>query len=71
MAQDIEYLLNKALNLPLSPGVYIMRDVGGKVIYVGKSRALKNRVSQYIIKIVHKRDHPCVFCGLVSVHEIL
>ncbi|MBQ7820689.1 MAG: excinuclease ABC subunit UvrC [Clostridia bacterium] len=40
-------LLEKALTLPLSPGVYIMRDRNGKVIYVGKSRALKNRVSQY------------------------
>ncbi|MBQ7968604.1 MAG: excinuclease ABC subunit UvrC [Clostridia bacterium] len=47
MAQNIEYLLEKALSLPLSPGVYIMRDENGKVVYVGKSRALKNRVSQY------------------------
>ena len=48
--QDIEYLLNKALKLPLSPGVYIMRDEKRSVIYVGKSRALKNRVSQYFRK---------------------
>ncbi len=40
-------LLEKANTLPLSPGVYIMRDRSGKVIYVGKSRKLKNRVSQY------------------------
>ena len=40
-------LREKAAALPLSPGVYIMKDKGGKVIYVGKSRALKNRVSQY------------------------
>ena len=40
-------LLEKANTLPLCPGVYIMRDRGGKVIYVGKSRKLKNRVSQY------------------------
>jgi excinuclease ABC subunit C len=42
-----EELLQKANALPLCPGVYLMRDRGGKVIYVGKSRKLKNRVSQY------------------------
>ena len=40
-------LKERALALPLKPGVYIMRDVRGKVIYVGKAKALKNRVSQY------------------------
>ena len=40
-------LLQKANGLPLCPGVYIMRDRSGKVIYVGKSAKLKNRVSQY------------------------
>ena len=40
-------LLEKANSLPLSSGVYLMRDKNGKVIYVGKSRKLKNRVSQY------------------------
>ena len=40
-------LLEKANALPLCAGVYIMRDRSGKVIYVGKSRKLKNRVSQY------------------------
>ncbi|MGM9680955.1 MAG: excinuclease ABC subunit UvrC [Eubacteriales bacterium] len=40
-------LREKANRLPLSPGVYIMHGAGDKVIYVGKSKALKNRVSQY------------------------
>lgn len=43
----IKTLRKKAMNLPLEPGVYLMRDKGGKVIYVGKAKALKNRVSQY------------------------
>ncbi|MBQ4066865.1 MAG: excinuclease ABC subunit UvrC [Clostridia bacterium] len=43
----IEYLRKKAALLPRSPGVYIMENREGKVIYVGKSRALKNRVSSY------------------------
>jgi excinuclease ABC subunit C len=33
--------------LPLEPGVYIMRDRKGRVIYVGKARKLRNRVRQY------------------------
>ncbi|MBR2721945.1 MAG: excinuclease ABC subunit UvrC [Clostridia bacterium] len=40
-------LLQKANTLPLTFGVYLMKDRHGKVIYVGKSRKLKNRVSQY------------------------
>ncbi len=40
-------LFEKAQLLPLLPGVYIMKNRDGTVIYVGKSRALKNRVSQY------------------------
>lgn len=40
-------LLQKANALPLRPGVYIMKNAAGSVIYVGKSRKLKNRVSQY------------------------
>ncbi len=50
MEHNLEYLSEKACGLPLSPGVYIMRDKNRKVIYVGKSRALKNRVSQYFRK---------------------
>lgn len=42
-----EELLQKANTLPLCSGVYVMRDGQGRVIYVGKSRKLKNRVSQY------------------------
>ena len=42
-------LKDKALTLPLVPGVYIMRDKSDKVIYVGKAKKLKNRVSQYFV----------------------
>jgi len=44
---EMKALLEKANSLPLRPGVYIMKNAAGTVIYVGKSRKLKNRVSQY------------------------
>lgn len=40
-------LLEKAKSLPQTPGIYIMRGANGEVIYVGKSKALKNRVMSY------------------------
>ena len=46
-AMCFDELKEKALSLPLAPGVYIMRDKTDKVIYVGKAKKLKNRVSQY------------------------
>ena len=42
-----EALAEKLKLLPDSPGVYIMKDVRGKIIYVGKAVVLKNRVRQY------------------------
>lgn len=40
-------LREKSMKLPLTPGVYIMKNKSGKIIYIGKAKALKNRVSQY------------------------
>lgn len=42
-----EELKNAALSLPLAPGVYLMKDQSDTVIYVGKAKKLKNRVTQY------------------------
>lgn len=40
-------LESKLKNLPNNPGVYLMKDASGQIIYVGKARVLKNRVRQY------------------------
>ncbi len=45
----IERLREKANSLPMTPGVYIMRSSLGEVIYVGKSKKLKNRVTSYFV----------------------
>ena len=45
--ERLSRLLSKARRLPLSPGVYIMKNDAGKIIYIGKAKKLQNRVSQY------------------------
>ena len=45
--EKLQELLKKALALPLSPGVYLMYNKAGTIIYVGKAKNLKNRVCQY------------------------
>ncbi len=43
----LEYLAQKARTLPLEPGIYLMKDRSGQIIYVGKAKKLRNRVSSY------------------------
>lgn len=46
----LEQLKQQALSLPPSPGVYLMKDGEGKIIYVGKAKILPRRVSSYFQK---------------------
>lgn len=67
MNPKMKILRKKAMSLPLLPGVYIMKNADGKIIYIGKAKALKNRVSQYfgsqnrhpvkVRKMVENVDH--------------
>ncbi len=52
----------KLTTLPLTPGVYIMKDRFGNIIYIGKARKLKNRVSQYFLN----KNHPDKVKSMVS-----
>ncbi len=45
--ERLDRLRLKAMRLPLVPGVYIMKNSSGDVIYIGKAKKLKNRVSSY------------------------
>lgn len=47
ISKNIDWLREKSASLPRAPGVYIMQNERGEVIYVGKSRSLRDRVSQY------------------------
>ncbi len=46
----LDQLRRQALDLPETPGVYLMRDGEGRVIYVGKAKILPRRVSSYFQK---------------------
>src|SRR4051812_5619442 len=48
-AEKLKSLLEKARALPKTPGVYLMKDDKGRVIYVGKSACLRDRVSSYFL----------------------
>lgn len=67
MNPKMKILRKKAMSLPLLPGVYIMKNADGEIIYIGKAKALKSRVSQYfgsqnrhpvkVRKMVENVDH--------------
>jgi excinuclease ABC subunit C len=59
MEERLEKLAEKARNLPKSPGVYLMKDDKGRVIYIGKSASLRDRVGSYFkagVKFEHKKS---------------
>ncbi len=49
MDDRLENLLKKAHDLPKAPGVYLMKDASGVVIYIGKSASLRDRVTSYFL----------------------
>ncbi len=58
MDDRIAKLAEKARNLPKAPGVYLMKDEKGRVIYIGKSASLRDRVASYFqasTRLEHKK----------------
>ena len=53
MNPNMAQLRRKAMMLPLRPGVYLMKNAAGEIIYIGKAKQLKNRVSQYFGSQTH------------------
>lgn len=56
-------LEDKLKALPEQPGVYLMKDIEGKIIYVGKAKVLKNRVKQYFQS---SKNHSTKVLAMVS-----
>lgn len=56
-------LEEKIKTLPDDPGIYLMKNKDGKIIYVGKAKVLKNRVRQYFQP---SKNHPPKVAAMVS-----
>ncbi len=56
MSELVEHIQNQVDALPHGPGVYLMQDVDGNVIYIGKTVDLRNRVRSYLHASAH--EHP-------------
>src|SRR5687768_177377 len=77
MDDRLERLLTKAKSLPKAPGVYLMKDDKGRVIYVGKSASLRDRVCSYFqrgtkldFKKAPLRDHVVDFDFIQTDSEV-
>lgn len=65
-----ENLKKKLAALPAKPGVYLMRDANGKVIYVGKAKSLRNRVRNYFQTGTLKRSDPKIRGLIKSITDL-
>lgn len=63
----LPYLRDKVKKLPLLPGIYIMKDISGEIIYIGKAKSLKNRVSSYFRSI--EKHLPKVYKMVENVND--
>ena len=75
--QPSDHIRTILKNLPMKPGCYLMKDDGGKIIYVGKAKALRNRVRSYFNataeqnpKTKQLRDHIVDIDFIVAENEV-
>lgn len=64
-------LQTKLKNLPGEPGVYIMYDADGNILYVGKAKSLKNRVRQYFHASGNKTEKVLAMLSHVETFEYI
>ena len=58
-------------DLPDQPGVYLMKDAKGSVLYVGKAKNLKSRVKQYFVGSDERVQIPLLIEQLVTIDTIV
>ena len=64
-------LLEKAKNLAATPGVYLMKHAQGQILYVGKAKGLRSRVSSYFQPITHEHPRTEMMLQMVDHFEII
>ncbi len=69
--EKLQKLKNKANSLPTTPGVYIMKSADGKIIYIGKAKSLKNRVTQYFGSPTNHTTKVRKMVALVDTFEVI
>ena len=71
MFERLDFLRDKANRLPMRPGVYIMKDKGGKIIYIGKAKLLKNRVTSYFRAVENHNQKTYKLVSLINDFEFI
>src|SRR3954453_13189592 len=56
----------KVKQFPAAPGVYLMKDAAGRVLYVGKAKNLRNRAGLYFTKAASEDIRPRDLVGLIA-----
>lgn len=64
-------LRKKAAGLPMHPGVYLMKNADGEVIYVGKAKLLRNRVSSYFHSIDRQQPKTGALVSLIANFDVI
>jgi excinuclease ABC subunit C len=70
-APALSFVVGEIDRIPLDPGVYIMRDAAGKILYIGKSISLRQRVRQYFAEKGDSRPNARVMARKVAAVEII
>lgn len=69
--KNIEYLKDKTSKLTTSSGVYIMKDSNGEIIYIGKAKNLKNRVSSYFRESSNHNEKTLKMISKIADYEFI